>query len=137
MTRSLIFKRFSRLTRFLLLLALVGSAALVCSVTTTHAAQPANICPACPPLPPPGPAISVTANGLGTLTITGKYFTPGGQVQIVASMPPDSMGGGGTTTAMIAASPSFYTCLRPYGCIFHPGGSIATTIHLTFSCGGG
>src|SRR5579864_9251527 len=120
MTRSFLVLRVSRCTRFLLALALVSSAALFCSATTTHAAQPAAICTHCPPPPPPGPIISVTANGLGTVTVTGQHFTPGGQVQIVASMPPDGLGGGGTTTVLTTASLSFYRCIWwPYSCTFY------------------
>jgi hypothetical protein len=87
-----------------------------------QAAQP-PICTTCPP-PSPAPYITVTSDGRGTLTVTGYGFTTGGRVQIVASMPPGSMGAGGRTTVTVTAS-------------IHPAGAIDTTFPLTFGCGAG
>ncbi len=139
MTRLHTSRRFWRLTRFSLALVLVGGGALFRGVSTTHAAvSPPSICVSCPPPPPPpAPTISVTADGLGHLTVTGQNFTPGGQVTIMANMPSDGMGGGGTTTTTVVASLPFIRCYGGYYCYYSPGGTIATTVRLTFSCGSG
>jgi hypothetical protein len=124
-----------RLARGLALLALLGGLTLVLGGPASAYASvppPSMICLHCIV----GPTISVTTDGYGHISVSGQGFTPGGSVQVVATMPPDGAGGGGTTTNNTYASLPWGFC-GPYGCYFFPGGTIATTFPITFSCGGG
>lgn len=78
------------------------------------------------------PTISVTDDGLGTLSVSGQGFASGGAVNIIAEMGPKGRCGwyrSCITTTVTTATRSFGAWYR--------GGAISVIFPLTFGCGGG